>query len=105
MTDFGPHCPHRCPGKEGEAAPLLRTTHRITADTSRPPVQVLVGSKWTAHTSRVASQAFSPDNLRIASGGLDESVYIWSVKRTLKNLPIKVRVTSARYYSGRAVHG
>lgn len=35
---------------------------------------------------------FSPDGLRIVSGGLDESIYIWSVEKTLRNVPIKVRV-------------
>lgn len=54
--------------------------------------KVLVGSKWTAHTSRVNSLSFSPEGTRIASGGLDESVYIWSVQKTLSNMAIKVRI-------------
>ncbi|KAG7527686.1 hypothetical protein FFLO_06688 [Filobasidium floriforme] len=51
--------------------------------------KTIVSSKWTAHTSRVNSLTFSPDGLRIVSGGLDESIYIWSVEKTLRNVPIK----------------
>lgn len=51
--------------------------------------KTLVSSKWTFHSSRVTTLAFSPDNLRLLSGGLDESIYIWSVTNTMTNLGIK----------------
>ena len=52
--------------------------------------ETLVSSKWTNHTGRITSLAFSENGERIVSGGLDEAIYVWHVKKTLKNIPIKV---------------
>lgn len=51
--------------------------------------ETLVSSKWTNHTGRITSLAFSESGERIVSGGLDEAIYVWHVKKTLKNIPIK----------------
>jgi WD40 repeat protein len=58
--------------------------------TTRSPAQVLVGSRWTSHTSRVNSLSWNPDGIRIVSGGLDESIYIWNAQKTLKKEAVKV---------------
>jgi hypothetical protein len=52
--------------------------------------ETLVSSKWTNHTGRITSLEFSENGERIVSGGLDEAIYVWHVKKTLKNIPIKV---------------
>jgi WD40 repeat protein len=51
--------------------------------------KVLVSSRWTFHTGRIASVAFSPSGRRIVSGGADESIYIWSVDKIIRNVAIK----------------
>lgn len=51
--------------------------------------KVLVSSRWTFHTGRIASVAFSPSGRRIVSGGADESIYVWSVDKIIRNIPIK----------------
>ena len=58
--------------------------------------KTIVSSKWTFHTGRITSLAFSPNGKRIASTGMDESVYVWEVEKTLKNTPIKVGWDSFR---------
>lgn len=52
--------------------------------------KTLVSSKWTFHTGRITALAFSSSGKRIASAGMDESIYVWEVEKTLKNTPIKV---------------
>lgn len=49
-----------------------------------------VSSRWTFHTGRVVALAFSPDGKRLASAGLDESIYVWDTAVVSKNIPIKV---------------
>ena len=58
--------------------------------------KTIVSSKWTFHTGRITSLAFSPNGRRIASTGMDESVYVWEVEKTLKNTPIKVGWIASR---------
>jgi WD40 repeat protein len=60
--------------------------------------ETLVSSKWTNHTGRITSLAFSENGERIVSGGLDEAIYVWHVKKTLKNIPIKVSLLSERVW-------
>lgn len=50
--------------------------------------KVLVSSRWTFHTGRVTSLAFSPAN-RLVSGGADESIYIWNPEKVIRNIAIK----------------
>lgn len=38
-----------------------------------------VRSKWVAHTSKITCVAWSPDDNYLASGSLDESIYVWNV--------------------------
>lgn len=51
--------------------------------------KVLVSTRWTFHTGRISSIAFSPSGRRIVSGAADESIYIWSVDKILRNVNIK----------------
>lgn len=60
--------------------------------------ETLVSSKWTNHTGRITSLAFSENGERIVSGGLDEAIYVWHVKKTLKNIPIKVSLLFERVW-------
>lgn len=64
--------------------------------------ETLVSSKWTNHTGRITSLDFSANGDRIVSGALDEAIYVWHVKKTLKNIPIKVCVSSIDYPRYRA---
>jgi WD40 repeat protein len=53
-------------------------------------VQTVVSSRWTFHSGRIGALAFSPNSKRLVSGGLDESIYIWSTEKHMKNIAIKV---------------
>ena len=55
--------------------------------------KTLVSSRWTFHTGRVVALAFSLDGQKLASAGMDESVYVWNVGVVSKNTPIKVSRT------------
>mmetsp|Transcript_9417 Transcript_9417/g.14201 ORF Transcript_9417/g.14201 Transcript_9417/m.14201 type:complete len:337 (+) Transcript_9417:933-1943(+) len=48
-------------------------------ETSEGPWTAKVQGLWQFHTSKVMCVSWSPDSKLIASGGTDESVYIWSV--------------------------
>ena len=50
--------------------------------------KVLVSSRWTFHTGRVASLAFNAAN-KLVSGGADESIYIWNPEKGIRNIAIK----------------
>ncbi|KAH8923358.1 WD40 repeat-like protein [Atractiella rhizophila] len=41
------------------------------------------------HTARVQAISWSPEGTHCASGSLDTCVYVWSVERPMKNIPIK----------------
>lgn len=60
--------------------------------------KTLVSSKWTFHTGRITSLAFSPNGKRIASAGLDESLFVWETEKTLKNTAIRVS-TKVPYFA------
>ncbi|KAF8587064.1 WD40 repeat-like protein [Ramaria rubella] len=46
-------------------------------------------SRWTFHSSRIHSLAWTTDGAHIASGSLDTHVYIWSLAKPVKNIAIK----------------
>ncbi|ULT91762.1 hypothetical protein L3Y34_009433 [Caenorhabditis briggsae] len=39
-------------------------------------------NSWTFHTAKVSSVAWSPDNTRLATGSLDNSVIVWDLTKT-----------------------
>ncbi|KAK7020199.1 WD40 repeat-like protein [Paramarasmius palmivorus] len=49
----------------------------------------LVTSRWSFHTARINSLAWTSDSKHCASGSLDTHVYIWSVAKPLKNIALK----------------
>ncbi|KAF8962540.1 WD40-repeat-containing domain protein [Flammula alnicola] len=49
----------------------------------------LVTSRWAHHTARINSLSWTSDSAHCASGSLDTHVYIWSVAKLMKNIPIK----------------
>lgn len=46
-------------------------------------------SRWAHHSARVNSFSWTADSAHCASGSLDTHVYIWSVAKIMKNIPIK----------------
>ncbi|KAG6876069.1 hypothetical protein C0993_005737 [Termitomyces sp. T159_Od127] len=51
--------------------------------------QKMITSRWSFHTARINSIAWTSDSLHCASASLDTHVYIWSVARPMKNIGIK----------------
>ncbi|KAG5176156.1 66 kDa stress protein [Tribonema minus] len=49
----------------------------------------LVQGLWQFHTSTVAALAWSPDNTLLASGGPDETIYVWSIAKPRKRITYK----------------
>ncbi|KDR80239.1 hypothetical protein GALMADRAFT_242541 [Galerina marginata CBS 339.88] len=54
-----------------------------------PKERKLVTSRWAHHTARINSLSWTADSAHCASGSLDTHVYIWSVAKLMKNIPIK----------------
>ncbi|TCD64690.1 WD40 repeat-like protein [Steccherinum ochraceum] len=48
-----------------------------------------VTSRWSFHSARIHSLAWTPDGKHCASGSLDTHIYIWSVDNPVKNIAIK----------------
>ena len=46
-------------------------------------------ARWSFHTARVHSLAWTADSKHVASGSLDTHVYVWSVKTPMKYVAIK----------------
>lgn len=46
-------------------------------------------SHWVFHSARINDLQFSPDGSHAVSGSLDTHVYIWSVKKPMRNVAIK----------------
>ncbi|WFD32119.1 WD40 repeat-like protein [Malassezia sp. CBS 17886] len=44
---------------------------------------------WVAHTARINSVQWSPDGQEAVSASLDTHVYVWSLKRPMKNVSFK----------------
>ncbi|KAG6830033.1 hypothetical protein H0H87_009496 [Tephrocybe sp. NHM501043] len=49
----------------------------------------MITSRWSFHTARVNSLAWTSDSLHCASASLDTHVYVWSVAKPMKNIAIK----------------
>jgi len=49
----------------------------------------VITSRWTFHTGRIHSLAWTPDGQHVASGSLDTNVYVWSISKPLKNIALK----------------
>jgi len=41
----------------------------------------IIKGKWVFHTSKVTALAFAPSGDRLASGGIDENLFIWSLSK------------------------
>ncbi|TFY60252.1 hypothetical protein EVG20_g7485 [Dentipellis fragilis] len=48
-----------------------------------------ITSRWSFHSARVNSLAWTADSQHCASGSLDTHIYVWSVQKPLKNIGIK----------------
>jgi len=44
---------------------------------------------WVFHTARVNSISWSPDNVHLASGGLDQNLIVWNVASPTSRIIIK----------------
>ena len=44
---------------------------------------------WVFHSARINDIKFSPDGTHAVSAGLDTHVYVWSVKKPMKNIAVK----------------
>ncbi|KAI0251084.1 WD40 repeat-like protein [Lactifluus subvellereus] len=53
------------------------------------PKRELITSRWSFHSARVNTLSWTPDSLHCASGALDTHIYVWSVKKPMKNVAIK----------------
>ncbi|KAF7795659.1 hypothetical protein EIP86_006824 [Pleurotus ostreatoroseus] len=49
----------------------------------------LITSRWSFHSGRVLSLAWTKDGRHCASGSLDTHVYVWSVDKPMRNIAIK----------------
>lgn len=63
----------------------------VLTDQQSADLKTTISSRWTFHSGRIGGLAFSPNSKRLVSGGLDESIYIWSTEKQMKNIVIKVR--------------
>ncbi|TRM63711.1 WD40-repeat-containing domain protein [Schizophyllum amplum] len=49
----------------------------------------MITGRWSYHSARINSIAWTADSKHCASGSLDTHVYVWSVAKQLKNIAIK----------------
>jgi WD40 repeat protein len=47
-----------------------------------------VKGKWVFHTSRVTALAWSPSGSHLASGSLDENIFVWSLSNPANKLQL-----------------
>jgi WD40 repeat protein len=53
------------------------------------PKRELITSRWSFHSARVNALSWTADSQHCASGALDTHIYVWSVRRPMKNIAIK----------------
>jgi WD40 repeat protein len=49
----------------------------------------MVTNRWSMHSARINSLAWTSDSQNVASGSLDTNVYIWSVVKQLSSIAIR----------------
>lgn len=47
---------------------------------------IVARGKWCFHSQRVTSLSWSPDDLIIASGGADDSIYLWHIEKKMRRV-------------------
>ena len=53
------------------------------------PKREPITTRWSFHSARVNTLSWTADSLHCASGALDTHIYVWSVKKPMKNIAIK----------------
>ena len=53
------------------------------------PKREPITSRWSFHSARINSLSWTADSQHCASGALDTHIYVWSVRKPLKNVAIK----------------
>lgn len=53
------------------------------------PKREPITSRWSFHSARVNALSWTADSQHCASGALDTHVYVWSVRKPMKNIAIK----------------
>jgi len=48
--------------------------------------KIIGKSKWCFHLQKITSIAWSPDDKHLATGGVDDSIYLWSFEKTMRRL-------------------
>ena len=48
-----------------------------------------VCGKWQFHAGRINSLAWAPDSKHLASGSLDQDIFVWDVEKVMKKIQIK----------------
>ena len=73
----------------------LKNARRVawarTLDNEYPNLVIpqLVTSRWSFHSGRILSLAWTADGQHCASSSLDTHVYVWSVKKPMSHVAIK----------------
>ncbi|KAG8896921.1 WD40 repeat-like protein [Tulasnella sp. 403] len=49
----------------------------------------MLTSRWVGHSGRITSLAWTNDSKHCASGSVDTHVYVWSLVKPLRNIPIR----------------
>ena len=51
--------------------------------------RTVVTTRWSGHSARINSFAWTADSVHLASGSLDTHVYVWSTKNFSRNIAIR----------------
>lgn len=52
-----------------------------------PDYKPIIGkSRWCFHLQKITTIAFSPDDKVLATGGADDSIYLWSFQKKMKRI-------------------
>lgn len=78
-------------------------------DVSKAYSPIISKSRWCFHTQRITSLAWSPDDKVLASGGADDSIYLWSLTKPMKRIHYAFShrggVTGLAFYQGETAKG